>query len=71
MPERSPIKNNKPARSLGIALGVDEYIYLAGLCSLAAGSFLRWSLDGALISIGVCLVVTSLINSLADRGVVE
>ena len=67
MPEQTLEKPNR-SRSLGITLGATEVFFLLGLATLAAGSYLAFSWAGALISIGVCLVVTAWVNAMQDQG---
>ena len=63
MPEQSLEKNIKPARSLGIALGVTEILFLAGLGLLATGVSLAYSPAHALIVCGVLLVIAAFYNA--------
>jgi cytochrome c biogenesis protein CcdA len=65
MPEET-LKKPIRSRSLGISLGVTEIFFLLGLLTLAAGSYLAFSWAGALISTGVCFVVTAWVNALQD-----
>lgn len=62
MSEQTLEENTKPAGSFGVAIGLDEILYLAGLALLTAGSFLAFSWAGAMISSGVTLLITSLVN---------
>ena len=66
MPDQTP-KTNKVSRSLGIALGVTETIYLLGLGLLAAGISLAYSIAWALIAVGIVLLFTAFKNA-DERG---
>ena len=63
MPEQSPEKNIRPARSLGIALGVTEILFLAGLGLLATGVSLAYSVPHALMICGALLVFSAFYNA--------
>lgn len=52
---------NKPtrSRSLGISLGVTEWIYLLGLLCLAAGISLAVGIEWALTVVGLLMIRTA------------
>lgn len=68
MPGETP-KTNTVSRSLGVALGVTEIMYLLGLLSLASGISLQFGIAWALIVTGAALSATSIYNDLTrDKG---
>jgi hypothetical protein len=62
MPNKKPeetLEQPKYSRSLGIALGATEIVFLLGLCLLAASLVLVFGFAIAGVVIGAVLVVTS------------
>ncbi len=73
MPNKQPsnqpdesLENPMRSRSLGIALGVTELIFIAGLLLLATGSFLVFGWSGVLMAVGFGLIVMAAVNSLQE-----
>lgn len=62
MPEESLIHPNR-SRSLGIALGATEVIYLLGLVLLATGSALVFGFEIALMVAGGVMILTAFYNA--------
>ena len=62
MPEQ-PDKNTNASQSLGIALGVTEYLFLAGLVLLAFGVSLAYSAAHGGIVCGVVLIGAAFYNA--------
>jgi hypothetical protein len=58
-----PLENQNNSRSLGIALGVTEYIFILGLLLLASGIYLSFGLGPALISTGCVLIFAGFYNA--------
>jgi hypothetical protein len=58
MPEQTP-KTNIVSRTLGISLGVTEWIFLLGLVLLATGMSLAIGIDWALMVVGLFLIRTA------------
>lgn len=54
------------SRSLGIALGVTEYLFISGLILLAVGLFYWFGLAVACAVCGGVLVVTAWIDAVVD-----
>lgn len=60
------LENPMRSRSLGIALGVTELIFIAGLLLLATGLFLVLDWPGVLMAVGFGLIVMAAVNSLQE-----
>ena len=58
MPEQ-PLPQPKTSRSLGLSLGVTEWIYLLGLLCLAAGISLAVGIEWALTVVGLLMIRTA------------
>lgn len=54
-----PLETSNTARSLGIALGVTEYLFLAGIVLLATGTVLVFGFGYGLIVTGSVLIVAA------------
>lgn len=69
MPPEATSTPNKISRSLGIALGVTEIMYLLGLAMLATGISLSYGIAWALIVVGAVLLITTVwIQHTLDKG---
>lgn len=69
MPNLQPeqaLKNQNSSRSLGIALGATEIIFLLGLCFLATGSWLVFGGPVTVLVVGAVLVVTAWLMQFAN-----
>ena len=64
-PEKS-LETPMRSRSLGIALGVTEYLFITGLILLAVGLFLKFGFDVACAVCGGALVITAWIDAVVD-----
>jgi cytochrome c biogenesis protein CcdA len=62
-PEES-LEHPKHSRSLGIALGVTEYLFILGLLTLATGISLVFGGEWAAIVIGAVMIVTAFYNAM-------
>jgi len=63
MSEQSTENNKNPSRSLGIALGVTEFLFLVGLVLLTTGVSLAFSIAHALWVCGAVLIVAAFYNA--------
>lgn len=61
-PEDS-LETPQPLRSLGIALGVSEFLFLAGILLLAIGVFVTFGAGWSLTVTGGVLIVTAFYNA--------
>lgn len=59
MKPEEPHENQEKSRSLGIALGVTEFIYLLGVLLLATGAWLVFGFGWALLITGAVFVVSA------------
>lgn len=63
MPGQSSENNSTHKRSLGIALGVTEFLFLVGLVLLATGVSLEFSIPYGLMAGGVVMIVAAFYNA--------